>query len=334
MLGSRPRDPSWWNPGEGIPLYSGGTDLAQRQRRDPLAATRAYWNQIGMAPTHAYVGGVNIGNRGLGYTGNLMPGITSPAGIPREPPGMVNPDGTMPPPRADSSIVGNPSMSSAIAGLLTPGLVPDIARQSAELSAGRGIPGSPAGASTAVRMSEQNWQQRLALANALMSGETNRALPYQITPYQQALLNLQNQELGLRQQEINNRLIPSLLNYGGFGRSFGGNRMGGGSSTPVYNTATPSVGTSIGSFGRGNFGSGPFGSDLSAAQLTSGPFGSYQGTETLDDVYASLGLGDYGSYQGTETLDDVYSSLGIGDYGSQPGDEGYEPPDFDWDIFE
>src|SRR6266446_4489257 len=75
---------------------------------------------------------------------------------------------------------GNPAMESDIAGLLKPGLVPDIARQSAEVSAGRGIAGSPAGASTAVRMSEQDWLQRLGLANQLLSGEAGRKLPYQI----------------------------------------------------------------------------------------------------------------------------------------------------------
>src|SRR6266853_866212 len=80
----------------------------------------------------------------------------------------------------------NPAMSSAIQGLLTPGLVPDIARQSAEVSAGRGIPGSPAAGSTAVRMSEQNYLQRLGLANTLLGGEAQRTLPYQITPYQSA----------------------------------------------------------------------------------------------------------------------------------------------------
>src|SRR6266487_2169847 len=58
-----------------------------------------------------------------------------------------------------------PGLHPAITGLLTPGLVPDIARQSAEVSSGRGVAGSPAGPSTAVRLSEQNYLQRLALAH-------------------------------------------------------------------------------------------------------------------------------------------------------------------------
>jgi hypothetical protein len=99
----------------------------------------------------------------------------------------------------------NPDVSAAIKGLLTPGLVPDIARQSAEVSAGRGIAGSPAGDSTAVRMSEQNWLQRLGLANTLLGGEAERTLPYQITPYQSAALR-------------NQMYIASLTHSGDVGR--------------------------------------------------------------------------------------------------------------------
>src|SRR6266851_2898534 len=100
--------------------------------------------------------------------------------------------GSMPKaPSAPTGVTSNEQMLDAIKGLLTPGLVPDIARQSAEVSAGRGIAGSPAAASTGVRMSEQNWLQRLGLADTLLSGESRRTLPYQITPYQSAALRNQ-----------------------------------------------------------------------------------------------------------------------------------------------
>ncbi len=114
-----------------------------------------------------------------------------------------------------------PGLNPAITGLLTPGLVPDIARQSAEVSAGRGVGGSPAAASTAVRMSEQDYLQRLGLANTLMTGEAGRLLPYQITPYQSAGLQTTRDIAGQR--------------YAGGGVDYPGGGGGGRAGSPTAN---------------------------------------------------------------------------------------------------
>src|SRR6185295_6371549 len=160
---------------------------------------------------------------------------------------------------APSTTGTTPGLAPVIQGLLTPGLVPDIARQSAEISAGRGIPGSPAGASTSVRMSEQNYLQRLALANALLTGEAGRSLPYQITPYQSAALQNQLDVARLNQRP------PSLPGGGGGGGSRG--------TSPTY----PFAGFSGFSNGLAG-GGGPLGMD-------SGPAGLGRTPYTLDDMY-------------------------------------------------
>lgn len=200
---------------------------------------------------------------------------------------------------------GNPQLASAIQSLLTPGLVPDIARQSAEISAGRGIAGSPAADSTAVRMSEQNWLQRLGLANTLMSGQTNRDLPYQITPYQKAGLDLQ-----------------MLLHGKTGGQTFAGGGGGGGGGRPTgYNG-------SIGSPAS------PWASPYPVIDAVSG---------TRPNDFGSGGGIVQGGYLGgqnpgggiPETLDDVYDWLGFGNFGSLPGDDsggGGGIPDFDFDF--
>ena len=168
---------------------------------------------------------------------------------------------------------GNSDVSSAIKGLLTPGLVPDIARQSAEVSAGRGVAGSPAGGSTAVRMSEQNWLQRLGLANTLLSGEAGRTLPYQITPYQQADLDLRRKLLQIQQQQANRP--PNLPSFGG-----GGGR-GSGGEYPFANF--PGFGGAHGS------------SDGGWPNPTGGGgFGGGGQQPSLDDMLDELGLGDSG----------------------------------------
>lgn len=206
----------------------------------------------------------------------------------------------------------NPQLESAIAGLLTPGLVPDIARQSAEISAGRGIASSPAASSTGVRMSEQNWLQRLGLANTLLSGESSRSLPYQITPYQQKLLELQQKQLELQQFELQNR---NQLRYGTSGVSYGRGGGGyGGYGGSVSGLRTPTTTSS------------PY----SGMDFSSG-FGAPQG----GSVYGgSGGLG--GGLGDAWTLDDTYEWLGFGDFGSLPGDVSgpIEPPDFDWEMWE
>jgi len=133
----------------------------------------------------------------------------------------IPPTATMPGPLS-------PDLSGVIQGLLTPGLVPDIARQSAEVAAGRGIAGSPAGDSTAVKMSEQNYLQRLGVANALLSGEAGRSLPYQITPYQSI-------ETALRQQALQNQRDIAQLHYA---------RTGGGGQAPAGGGRPGQSGTS------------------------------------------------------------------------------------------
>lgn len=187
----------------------------------------------------------------------------------------------------------NPKLTSAIDDLLTPGLVPDIARQSAELSAGRGIAGSPAADSTAVRMSEQNWLQRLGLANTLMSGQTARDLPYQITPWQQAWLNYQNTLRGLNQ---------------------GGMRFGGG-----------------GSGGGGGGYSGTMGTPMSPWSNTYPIIEAVRGTRP-DSSGSGGGIVD-GGYQGSFDLDSVLEELGLGVGFNGEDEGGVQYPDFpEWDF--
>jgi len=182
--------------------------------------------------------------------------------------------------------------------LITPGLVPDIARQSAEVSAGRGIYGSPAGDSTAVRMSEQNYLQRLALANSLLSGDASRTLPYQITPYQSAGLNLQSEGLE-NQREI------AKLHYG-----TGGVQRGGGSSHP---SSSPQVSTPWAGFMNSPWGPAPDtayrgtrpDSSGSGGGILSGGYDS--SSPTLDDMLAELGISGGGFGTGDDTgYDDGY----------------------------
>jgi len=176
-----------------------------------------------------------------------------------------------------------PGLNPAIQSLLTPGLVPDIARMSAEVSAGRGVAGSPAADSTAVRMSEQNYLQRLGLANSLLSGEASRTLPYQITPYQSV-------ETALRQQALQNQRDIAQLQYGV--RS--GVAPSGGGGAPRANTPwagfvnQPFVGQQP--LPTGDFhGTRP--SDVAPTPFTPNP-GGYNQPMSLDDMIDSmLGLG-------------------------------------------
>ena len=222
-----------------------------------------------------------------------------------------NETGGVPTPGTGGGGGGTPGINSIVQGLLAPGLVPDIARQSAELSAGRGVAGSPAGASTAVRMSEQNYQQRLALANSLLSGESQRTLPYQITPYQQALLDLQRQQLqNQRDIAFRNQInVTGLKRYGqpsNAGRGGGGNML----------TGTPSYSGPSGAFGAGG---NPFSSNASTSSYLFGLGGGGGQQLTLDDIYDELGFGDFGNLPGDTTTD----------YGQYP-----EPPDFSYDMWD
>lgn len=175
--------------------------------------------------------------------------------------------GTMPGRGATSTSASgsNPALAAAIQRLITPGLVPDIARMGAEVAAGRGIAGSPAAESTAVKMSEQNYLQRLGLANQLLSGEASRTLPYQITPYQ--ALALQNQRRS---------------GTGGASFNPGSSRLASGGSGLTYPFA--------------NFNG--FGLGASPGVLDSGPSGLGRTPTTLDDIYEELGFADFGAIPG------------------------------------
>ena len=199
---------------------------------------------------------------------------------------------------APSNFGSTPQLDPIISGLLTPGLVPDIARQSAEVAGGRGVGGSPAGGSTAVRMSEQNWLQRLALANSLLSGEASRELPYQITPYQAEVLAHQRAALEAQERiaRMNNRRTGSLSPGGG----------GGGGS--IYPFANMNFG---GSGGGGSAGGSVFGGGGGAGI-----------PETLEDVYEWLGFGNFG-----EVLGD--SSSGFPEF-REPSSSGLENWDWNW----
>ncbi len=181
------------------------------------------------------------------------------------------------PPTAKAPPYTSTSLEPAIQGLITPGLVPDIARQSAEVTAGRGIAGSPAAASTAVKMSEQDYLQRLGLANQLLSGEASRKLPYDITPYQSSQLTLWLEQL--------NRQHPAGgMNFPGGGGGGGGAApktdpwagFGGGPVIPaVGGTRQPDVTTNpfmpqTGGYGGGGVGGG--------------------GSPSLDDMLRELGI--------------------------------------------
>jgi hypothetical protein len=180
---------------------------------------------------------------------------------------------------------GTGPLSPAIADLIKPGLVPDIARQSAELTAGRGIAGSPAAASTAVKMSEEDYLKRLGLANQLMTGEAGRALPYQITPFQSATL-------------ANLLAVAGMKNFP-WGGNIGGNPYGSRSGS----------GYSGGNFGGGG-GSGvnpsvyPF-ANLSGLGGVGNPGGDGAGgggSPSLDDMLRELGI------SGEDTPEDFTSA--------------------------
>jgi len=194
------------------------------------------------------------------------------------------------PPTATAPPYPSTSLEPAIQGLITPGLVPDIARQSAEVSAGRGIAGSPAADSTAVKMSEQNYLQRLGLANSLLSGEAARSLPYQITP-------MQSVQTALHQQELQNQRDIAQLHYA---RTGGG---GGGGQAPgvgAPRATTPWAGFYNPPFGGSTYGTRPYDSPATGAS----PLMGDRQTMSLDDMISDLlGVGGLPySGQGSEGL--------------------------------
>jgi hypothetical protein len=100
------------------------------------------------------------------------------------------------------------ALSSAdIAGLLNPpAMFPDVTRQAAEVTAGRGIGGSAAAYGTGLRMTDEERLRRMQLGQQMLSQATarNPAAPlvdptrFVITPYQQAELDLQRYIANLR----------------------------------------------------------------------------------------------------------------------------------------
>ena len=206
--------------------------------------------------------------------------------------------GTTVTPTATAPPYPSTSLEPAIQGLITPGLVPDIARQSAEVAAGRGVAGSPAAASTAVKMSEQNYLQRLALANQLLSGEADRTLPYQITPFQTV-------QTGLAQQRLQNERDIAQLHYQ--------QHPAGGGGGPV--------GTQGGPWGTGT------GSFIGQQPLPVGPFSG-----TRQSGGGDMGLTNWINGRldtGKDwSIDEIMDSLGIGsNFGSLPGDSSTGSPD-------
>ena len=164
-------------------------------------------------------------------------------------------------------------------------------------------------------MSEQDYLTRLGLANTLLTGESQRRLPYDITPYQQQMLNFQQQQLQLEREIAARRYPQNVLtgfrgpsntgrgSYGGggYGGGYAGNQLGGYSSP-------------------GNFapGIGPLGGNRIG--------GGGGGSSSL------FGGGGYGG--GQLTLDDIYEELGFGNFGSLPGDQTTEPPDYSYDMWD
>lgn len=183
----------------------------------------------------------------------------------------------------------SPKLTGAIDQLLTPGLVPDIARQSAEVAAGRGVAGSPAADSTAVRMSEQNWLQRLGLANQLMSAQTQRDLPYQITPWQKSWLDLQM----LLHGKTGGQSFPGL----GGGGARGGYTGTIGSPMAPMESPYPVI-DAVG-------GTRPDSSGIGGG-ITQG---GYQGVFDLDSALEELGLGEdfIGDIELPQFPDDMYA---------------------------
>lgn len=235
-----------------------------------------YLNQAGGGGVPQYQGSV-VGGGGTSASGATYQGYIPSYGAPG------GPVGSSP----------NTQLLDAVGGLLTPGLVPDIARQSAEVAAGRGVAGSGAGASTAVRMSEQNYLQRLGLANTLLSGEAGRELPYQITPYQRELLDIQRLQ--------HTPAFTSRINTGGGGGGGGYPYLGGGGggvttpqgidlsgfagagATNPYQT-TPTDG------GRAIMPRSNQGFDLFDPNWDTDRLGTASGGAAIDQILADLGL--------------------------------------------
>lgn len=217
-------------------------------------------------------------------------------------------------------IPGEPGLeaqsSADIAGLLNPGTsFPDVNRQSAELAAGRGVPGSAAAYGTGLRMTDEERLRRIALGENLLSGATARnpsaPLPnvrdFVLTPYEQAQLALEQQRLGA----------------GGYGRGGGGPTVTYGGGLPSYAPASPALPggypAPVAYSGTGEY--TPNTSTLGTYPNPSGdllplyPGGDVTGGQfDWNDALDQLGLGDFGDGSGT-------GDFGLGDF-SGGGDFG------------
>lgn len=121
------------------------------------------------------------------------------------------------------------SSADIMALLNPPSMFPDTSRHAAELAAIRGIPGSPAAASTAVRMTDEERLRRIGLGQQFLSAALarNPAAPlinpaqFMLTPYQAAQLDLENRRLRLGENEASYqdriRATPSVTYSGGVG---------------------------------------------------------------------------------------------------------------------
>lgn len=117
------------------------------------------------------------------------------------------------------------SSSDQIAGLLNPpAFFADTSRMAAELGSGRGVSGSGAAASTAVRMTDEERLKRIALGSELLSQAAERYPAMQppgtenfiMTPYQQGTLDLGWQEL----QNERDKLKATLKSLNSEGKSY------------------------------------------------------------------------------------------------------------------
>jgi hypothetical protein len=150
-------------------------------------------------------------------------------------------------------------LSARIGELLNPpALFPDTSRMAAEAATGRGYAGSPAGYSTAVRMTDEERLKRIALGNDLLTSGVGR--DKRITPFQTSQIDLDKQRIELQRQKLDldrqmqefymRKLSMPNITYGG-GRSSG---------IPMLNTGDPWGGSGGDWFSGGGAGFGGFGS--------------------------------------------------------------------------
>jgi len=201
-----------------------------------------------------------------------------------------------------------------------PDLFPDTSRMAAETSAARGVPGSPAAYSTAVRMTDEEKLRRIMLGLG--------ALPqFTISPFQQAGLSQRDRELQLerdrlyqqtQQQNYLNQLrnqpsidYPGSISGGGFGGGGyrGGGGFGGGGVAPSVDI---------------------FGNPTTAPTWMSGTGEEHRlptffgGGGSYDDFLESMGVPvggpDTSGMAGQpQTINDVLSGYGLGTDYAMPG---------------